>query len=76
MTSTPELALQIVNGGDGTYRWVILQSTDSEPYTFQEHSLADDDYATYELALIAGAVALAKAQGEPYEDERADPVGS
>lgn len=33
------------------------------------------EWETYQAALDNGAVALAGAQGQPYENEGADPVG-
>lgn len=67
-----QYALQIVQG-DG-WCWVILQA---EPGSleFTEHSAGECEWDTYQAALDNGAVALAKLDAQPYENERADPVG-
>lgn len=67
-------ALQILSDDPGTFRWVVLKPTD-DALVFEEHSVADCDFAVYADALNAGTLALAKADGEPYENEAADPVG-
>jgi hypothetical protein len=65
-------ALHIHSDDPGTWRWTLL-SLDHE--VASEHSAAACDFATYADALNAGTVALAAADGQPYENEAADPVG-
>ena len=67
-------ALQVITDGDGNWRWVLLGPTD-DPLVFEEHSAAECDFDTYDAAAHAGLAALGAADGQPVEDERADPVG-
>ena len=67
-------ALQVISDDPGNFRWVLLAPTD-DWNVFGEHSAADCDFDTYEAALNAGALALAAADVQPYENEAADPVG-
>ncbi|WP_028600840.1 hypothetical protein [Ottowia thiooxydans] len=67
-------ALQVVDGGDGDWRWVILVAP-AGSLVFSEHSAQQDDEGSFQVAMDSGAVALAKLQKQPYENERADPVG-
>lgn len=67
-------ALQVITDGDGNWRWVLLGPTDN-PLVFEEHSAAECDFDTYDAAAHDGLVALGAADGQPVEDERADPVG-
>lgn len=65
--------LQILSERAGSYRWILHRSI--APDRHEQVDAADCDYATFADALNAGTVALAKADGEPYENEAADPVG-
>lgn len=65
-------ALHIVEEEPDTYRWVLLE-IDGENLIPNTHS--DCEYGTYADALNAGTLALAAADGQPYENEAADPVG-
>ena len=67
-------SLQVMTDGTGGYRWTILAPTE-DWNVFTQHSAAEEDFETYEAALNAGTLALAAADGEPYENEAADPVG-
>ena len=53
---------------------MLLGPTDN-PLVFEEHSAAECDFDTYDAAAHDGLVALGAADGQPVEDERADPVG-
>ena len=68
-------ALQILSDDPGSFRWVVLKPT-ADALIFEEHSVADSNFAGYADALNAGTLALAKADGESYENEAADPVGA
>ena len=68
-------ALQVTGSGDGGWCWAILRATDN-PLVFEKHSAGECEWESYQAALDNGAVALAKAQGQAYENEGADPVGA
>ena len=70
----PRHALQVISDDPGNYRWVLLAPTE-DALEFEAHSAADCAFDNYESALNAGTLALAKADGEAYENEAADPVG-
>jgi hypothetical protein len=65
-------ALQILSDERGTFRWTVV-TVDGDRVSC--HSAAECDFASYADALNAGTLALAKADGQPYENEAADPVG-
>lgn len=65
-------ALHIIEEEPDAWRWVIVE-LDGE--TVHPNSYSDSDYGTYADALNAGTLALAAADGQPYENEAADPVG-
>lgn len=69
-------SLQVLPDNDGgkTFRWVILKQDEHEALLFEEHSFAEEDFDRWADALNAGTVALARAEGQPYENEAADPV--
>jgi hypothetical protein len=68
----PIYSLSVTSADPYEYRWVIV--TLDAP-KFEEHSIADCDYDSYEAALNAGTLELARLDNEPYENEAADPVG-
>ncbi|QHI99379.1 hypothetical protein GT347_16170 [Xylophilus rhododendri] len=67
-------ALQVISDDSGSFRWVLLASTD-EALRFEAHSHADCDFEDYASALNAGTLALAAADEQPYENEAAVPAG-
>lgn len=70
-------ALQVITDPDDTnsYRWVVLAQEPDDVGRFREHSASDCDFTDWAAALDAGTLALAAAEGRPYENEAADPVG-
>ncbi len=73
----PSFALQIIidpDDGQG-YRWVVLEQDTDDAFAFRPHSSAECDFDEWASALDAGTLALAAAEGQPYENEAADPVG-
>lgn len=70
-------ALQVITDPDDTnsYRWVVLEQEPDNVGRFREHSASDCDFTDWAAALDAGTLALAAAEGRPYENEAADPVG-
>lgn len=71
-------ALQVITDPDDTnsYRWVVLAQEPDDIGRFREHSASDCDFTDWAAALDAGTLALAAAEGRPYENEAADPVGN
>ncbi len=69
--------LQIISDPDSTdsYRWIILEQEPDEALIFKPHSAAECDFDSWAAALDAGTLALAHAEGQPYENEATDPVG-
>lgn len=73
----PSYSLQVLLDPDdsNSYRWVVLEQDPQDSFTFKPHSAAECDFDTWAAALNAGTLALAAAEGQPYENEAADPVG-
>ena len=69
--------LQIIPDPDSadSYRWIILEQEPDEALIFKPHSATEFDFDSWAAALDAGTLALAHAEGQPYENEAADPVG-
>ena len=68
-------ALQVsTEENPATYRWKILEASGGSR-SFNLHSTSECDFDSYANALNAGTLALARLDGEPYENEAADPVG-
>lgn len=65
-------ALQILSENPGSWRWVLITLDGT---TTACHSAAECAFSSYADALNAGTLALANADGQPYENEAADPVG-
>jgi len=65
-------ALQIQSDGPRAWRW-RLETFDRD--TVRTHALAECAFDTYADAMNAGTLALSRADGQPYENEAADPVG-
>lgn len=72
-----EYALQVVRDDEhhDRWRWVIHEITNECPFTGVPHEAAECDFAEWGDALNAGTIALAKVEGQPYENEASDPVG-
>lgn len=69
-------ALQVFRDDeDGQYHWAVLEERGEDSGVFSPLSAGEEAFPTYADALNAGAVALAAAAREPYENEAADPVG-
>lgn len=70
-------ALQILEDPDdaNSYRWVVLAQAQDDAGTFREHTASECEFSEWGAALDAGTLALAAAEGQPYENEAADPVG-
>ncbi|CAN7751883.1 hypothetical protein LJR066_006709 [Acidovorax sp. LjRoot66] len=60
---------------DETFRWIVLEQEANEALVFKPHSASECDFDSWASALDAGTLALAAAEGQPYENEAADPVG-
>lgn len=73
----PSHCLQVIPDPDdeNSFRWVILEQVPNEALVFTPHSAAECEFDSWAAALDAGTLALAKAEGMPYENEAADPVG-
>ncbi len=69
-------ALQVIADPDdsNSYRWVVLEQAGNDAGKFREHSASDCEFSEWSAALDAGTLALAAAEGQPYENEAADPV--
>ena len=67
-------SLQVVSDDPGNFRWLIFAPTE-DALTFAQHSVAECNFSSFEDALNAGTVALARLEGQPYENEAVDPVG-
>ena len=69
--------LQIIADPDDaeSFRWIVLEQESNDALVFKPHSAADCDFDSWAAALDAGTWALAQAEGQPYENEAADPVG-
>lgn len=69
--------LQIIPDPDdaASYRWIILEQEPNEALVFKPHSASQCDFDSWAAALDAGTLALAAVEGQPYENEAADPVG-
>lgn len=69
--------LQVISDPDqdDLYRWIILEQDEQDALKFKPHSAAECDFADWGAALNAGTLALAAAEGQPYENEASDPVG-
>ncbi len=69
-------ALQVFKDGeDHQYHWAVLEEHPDDSGTFTPYSGGECGFSTFADALNAGTLALARAEGEPYENEAADPVG-
>lgn len=68
--------LQIISDPDDakSFRWTVLEQEPNEALVFKHHSASECDYDSWAAALDAGTLALAHAEGQPYENEAADPV--
>lgn len=73
----PSHCLQIIADPDHeeTFRWVVLEQEPHDAYIFKPHSASECDFDSWAAALDAGTLAFAAAEGQPYENEAADPVG-
>lgn len=62
--------------GDGGWIWYLLKRSDTDPDRMESVAGGEGQagYDTYEDAAHNGLVALARADGQPLEDERVDPV--
>lgn len=73
----PSHCLQIIPDSDNeqAFRWIVLEQEQNEALVFRPHSASECDFESWGAALDAGTLALAKAEGQAYENEAADPVG-
>lgn len=73
----PSHCLQIIPDPDNeqAFRWIVLEQEQNEALVFRPHSASNCDFDSWGAALDAGTLALAKAEGQAYENEAADPVG-
>jgi len=65
-------ALMVIADEPGTFHWVLLEVDGRHVDPLGSSTCQFDSYAA---ALNDGTVALAAADGQPYENEAADPVG-
>ena len=72
-----QFALKVVHDIDAPerFRWQLLEDEERAQGRHRVHQLSDKAFDSYADALNAGAVALARADQESYENEAADPVG-
>jgi hypothetical protein len=70
-------ALQVLPDADhdGQFHWVVLEEHPDGGGQFTPHSAGECGFDSYEAALNAGTLALAAADGQPYENEATDSVG-
>lgn len=68
--------LGIAHDGDDGWCWYLVKRSAEDPDRLEAVDCDGDQagYETYEDAAHNGLVALARADGQPLEDERADPV--
>ena len=65
----PRHAVRVISDDPGTYRWVVLAPTEDWD-RFVAHSSCECDFDSYEAALNAGTLALAKADNGPTRTRR------
>ena len=72
-----DLALKVVRDDEHyeQFRWLLLVDDEEARGRHHVHEMSDCAFDTWADALNAGTVALARAEGQSYENEAADPVG-